>query len=173
MVFDNREDNTLQLYQSIMTTKNRNPFVDSSFIYKKVCHFFLCRFKLTEVILTAYSKHAFAPSRVSGQTLPVVNNSVCYKLSNLILNGRRVVSKKRLSEKELVKGMTPHTAHSDELAEVTLDELGLEISESDYMAALKRIKSLLDVADPGTPEGDELERLAALVEEYEEKHFPI
>jgi len=48
----------------------------------------------------------------------------------------RVVSKKRLSEKELVEGMTPHTAHSDELAEVTLDELGLEISESDYKAAL-------------------------------------
>ncbi|RAS53250.1 hypothetical protein DET48_15911, partial [Vibrio diazotrophicus] len=34
------------------------------------------------------------------------------------------MSKKRLSEKELVEGMTPHTVHSDELAEVTLDELG-------------------------------------------------
>lgn len=86
---------------------------------------------------------------------------------------RRVVSKKRLSEKELVEGMTPHSAHSDELAEVTLDELGLEISESDYKAALKRIESLFEAAEPSTPEGDELERLAALVEEYEEKHFPI
>lgn len=86
---------------------------------------------------------------------------------------RRVVSKKRLSEKELVEGMTPHTAHSGELAEVTLGELGLEISESDYKVALKRIESLFDAAEPGTPEGDELERLAALVEEYEEKHFPI
>ncbi len=86
---------------------------------------------------------------------------------------RRAVSKKRLSEKELVEGMTPHTAHSDELAEVILDELGLEISESDYKAALKRIESLFDAAEPGTPEGDELESLAALVEEYEEKHFPI
>ncbi|MGL0930729.1 hypothetical protein ACSTDZ_16990 [Vibrio vulnificus] len=83
------------------------------------------------------------------------------------------MSKKRFSEKELVEGMTPHTVHSDELAEVTLDELGLEISESDYKAALKRIESLFDAAKPGTPEGDELERLASLVEEYEDKHFPI
>ncbi|HAS6674343.1 TPA: hypothetical protein I7269_24975 [Vibrio parahaemolyticus] len=34
-------------------------------------------------------------------------------------------------------------------------------------------QSLFDAAEPSTPEGDELERLAALVEEYEEKHFPI
>lgn len=85
----------------------------------------------------------------------------------------RVVSKKRLSEKELVEGTTPHTAHSDELAEVTLDELGLEISESDYKAVLKRIESLFDAAEPGTSEGVELERRAAWIEEYEEKHFPI
>lgn len=86
---------------------------------------------------------------------------------------KRAMSKKRLSEKELVEGMTPYTAHVDELASVALDELGLELSESDYNAALKRIESLFDAAEPGTPEGDELERLAALVEEYEEKHFPI
>ncbi|CAK4068593.1 hypothetical protein [Vibrio sp. 16] len=83
------------------------------------------------------------------------------------------MNKKRLSEKELLEGMTPHTAHSDDLAEVTLDELGLEISESDYKTALKRTESLFDAAEPGTPEGEELERLAAMVEEYEEKHFPI
>jgi HTH-type transcriptional regulator/antitoxin HigA len=69
--------------------------------------------------------------------------------------------------------MTPHTAHSDELAEVTLDELGLEISERDCKAALKRIESLFEAAQPGTPEGEELEMLAVMVEEYEEKHFPI
>lgn len=86
---------------------------------------------------------------------------------------KRAMSKKRLSEKELVEGMTPYTAHVDELASVALDELGLELSESDYNAALKGIESLFDAAEPGTPEGDELERLAALVEEYEEKHFPI
>ncbi len=86
---------------------------------------------------------------------------------------KRAMSKKRLSEKELVEGMTPYTAHVDELASVALDELGLKLSESDYNAALKRIESLFDAAEPGTPEGDELERLAALVDEYEEKHFPI
>ncbi|MBF4254123.1 hypothetical protein EA007_25205, partial [Vibrio anguillarum] len=67
------------------------------------------------------------------------------------------MSKKRLSEKELVEGMTPYTAHVDELASVALDELGLELSESDYNTALKRIESLFDAAEPGTPEGDELE----------------
>ncbi|EOV1172293.1 hypothetical protein ACXQF3_001912 [Vibrio fluvialis] len=76
------------------------------------------------------------------------------------------MSKKRLSEKELVEGVTPYTAHVDELASVTLDELGLELSESDYNAALKRIESLFDATEPG-------KRLAALVDEYEEKHFPI
>ncbi|EKO3791030.1 hypothetical protein [Vibrio metschnikovii] len=83
------------------------------------------------------------------------------------------MSKKRLSEKELIEGMTLHTVHPDELAEVTLDNPGLEISEIDYKTALKRIESLFDAAELGTPEGDELEMLAALVEEYEEKHFPI
>lgn len=83
------------------------------------------------------------------------------------------MSKKRLSEKELLDGITPDTAHADELATVSWDELGLESSESEYKAAMKRIESLFDVAEPGTPEGGELERLAALVEEYGEKHFPI
>ncbi|MEZ9398362.1 hypothetical protein AB4393_14870 [Vibrio splendidus] len=68
-------------------------------------------------------------------------------------------------------GMTRHTAHADELATVSLEELGLEPSESDYKAALKRIESLFDVAEPGSPEGDELETLATLVEEYEAKIF--
>ncbi|QFT37718.1 MULTISPECIES: hypothetical protein [unclassified Vibrio] len=83
------------------------------------------------------------------------------------------MSKKRLSEKELVKGMTPYAAHADGLAAAKLDELSFEPSESDYKTALKRIEYLFDAAEPGTPEGGELERLAALVEEYEEKHFPI
>ncbi|ELP2650153.1 hypothetical protein R1U54_000209 [Vibrio fluvialis] len=83
------------------------------------------------------------------------------------------MSKKRLSEKELVDGMTPYTAHADELAAIKLDELGLELSESDYKAVLKRIELLFDAAEPRTPEADELKKLAALVEEYEEKYFPI
>ncbi|HBC3604988.1 MULTISPECIES: hypothetical protein [Vibrio] len=83
------------------------------------------------------------------------------------------MSKKKLSEKELLKGITPNTAHADGLATVSLDEVGLEPSESDYKAALKRIESLFDVTEPGTPEGDELEKLVTWVKRYEEDHFPF
>lgn len=44
-----------------------------------------------------------------------------------------------LSEKELLKGVTPDTAKADELAIVPWDGLGLEPSESGYKAALKRM----------------------------------
>ncbi|MEZ8795784.1 hypothetical protein OAA_03975 [Vibrio cyclitrophicus 1F175] len=83
------------------------------------------------------------------------------------------MSKKRLSEKELLDGITPDTAHADELATVSWDELGLEFSESEYKAVMKRIESLFDVAEPGTPEGNELEKLVTWVEAYEEEHFPF
>jgi HTH-type transcriptional regulator / antitoxin HigA len=45
-------------------------------------------------------------------------------------------------------------------------------SEADYAEALARIDALMD-AGPGTPEGDELDVLADLVEHYEEKHVPM
>jgi HTH-type transcriptional regulator / antitoxin HigA len=45
-------------------------------------------------------------------------------------------------------------------------------TEDDYEAALLQIESLMD-AEADTPEADELEVLATLVELYEEKHFPI
>lgn len=45
-------------------------------------------------------------------------------------------------------------------------------TEADYQEALDRIDVLMD-AESGTPEGDELEVLAALVEMYEDRHFPI
>lgn len=45
-------------------------------------------------------------------------------------------------------------------------------SEADYVESFTRIDALMD-AKPGTPEGDELDILATLVEAYEEKHFPI
>ena len=45
-------------------------------------------------------------------------------------------------------------------------------TEEDYQQALDRIDQLME-AEPGTPEGDELEVLAALVEMYEGRHFPI
>jgi len=42
----------------------------------------------------------------------------------------------------------------------------------DYEAACKRIDEIFQ-AEPGSPEDDELEILATLVDAYEEKHFPI
>ena len=43
---------------------------------------------------------------------------------------------------------------------------------ADYEDSLSRIESLMN-AEPGTPEGDELDILVTLVEAYEEKHYPI
>jgi HTH-type transcriptional regulator/antitoxin HigA len=45
-------------------------------------------------------------------------------------------------------------------------------NEEDYDTALSRIEQLMD-AKPGSAEMDELELLTALVEMYEERHFPI
>jgi len=45
-------------------------------------------------------------------------------------------------------------------------------TEADHEAALTRIAELMS-AGPGTPEGDELDILATLVEAYEQKNFPI
>jgi len=45
-------------------------------------------------------------------------------------------------------------------------------SESDYEANLSRLEALIDAA-PGTPEGDELEVLATLIERYENERYPI
>lgn len=45
-------------------------------------------------------------------------------------------------------------------------------TEVDYEKALSRIEMLMD-AEFNTPEGDELDILTTLVENYEAKHFPI
>ena len=45
-------------------------------------------------------------------------------------------------------------------------------TEDDYQKALNRIEEIFD-AKPGSVEGDELEILGILVDEYEKKHFPI
>ena len=45
-------------------------------------------------------------------------------------------------------------------------------TEADYEAALAEIEQIFE-AVPGTPEGDRLEILTALVEAYEEKQYPI
>ena len=45
-------------------------------------------------------------------------------------------------------------------------------TEADYDAALRHIETLWGAAQ-GTPEGDELEVLATLVESYENEHYPV
>ena len=45
-------------------------------------------------------------------------------------------------------------------------------TEDDYNLALKRLDKIFD-AEPGTKNGDELEILALLIEDYENKHYPI
>lgn len=45
-------------------------------------------------------------------------------------------------------------------------------TEDDHQKALDRIEEIFD-AKPGSEEGDELEILGILVDEYEKKHFPI
>lgn len=45
-------------------------------------------------------------------------------------------------------------------------------TEEDYRNALSRVEELMD-ATPNSPEEDELDVLASLVEIYETKHYPI
>ena len=45
-------------------------------------------------------------------------------------------------------------------------------TNKDYQAAMNRLEIIFD-AQPGTPEGDELEVLGILIEKYEQEHFPI
>lgn len=53
-------------------------------------------------------------------------------------------------------------------------KMGMKIikTEEEYSAALKRLEEVFD-SEPGTPEGDELELLALLIDNYEKVHFPI
>jgi HTH-type transcriptional regulator/antitoxin HigA len=45
-------------------------------------------------------------------------------------------------------------------------------TKKDYQQALDRLEVIFD-AKKGTPEGDELEILGILIDQYENKHFPI
>lgn len=45
-------------------------------------------------------------------------------------------------------------------------------TNKDYQQALERLEVIFD-AQKSTPEGDELEILGILIEQYENKHFPI
>lgn len=51
-------------------------------------------------------------------------------------------------------------------------EIKLIKTENDYNQALERLEVVFD-AKKGTPEGDELELLSILIEQYENTHFPI
>lgn len=46
------------------------------------------------------------------------------------------------------------------------------MTEEEYQAALKRMDEIFD-AEPGTPEGDELDRLAEIVDDHERATFII
>lgn len=45
-------------------------------------------------------------------------------------------------------------------------------TKKDYQQALERLEVIFD-AKRGTPQGDELEILGILIEQYENEHFPI
>ncbi len=45
-------------------------------------------------------------------------------------------------------------------------------TEKDYQKALKRLEVIFD-ARPGSKEGDELDILGVLIENYENEHYPI
>jgi HTH-type transcriptional regulator/antitoxin HigA len=45
-------------------------------------------------------------------------------------------------------------------------------TEQDYQNALKRLETIFD-ALPNSIEGDELEVLGTLIDDYEKTHFPI
>jgi HTH-type transcriptional regulator / antitoxin HigA len=45
-------------------------------------------------------------------------------------------------------------------------------TEAEYDAALADVEELLD-ATPGTPEGDRLDLLVTLIEDYEARHWAI
>ncbi|MBF4249276.1 hypothetical protein EA004_30600, partial [Vibrio anguillarum] len=67
------------------------------------------------------------------------------------------MSKIRLSEKELIEGMTSSTVHADELANVTPVELSLE--QSDSLTEEEKMKLVcyrfLDIKEDDLMEGDE------------------
>lgn len=46
-------------------------------------------------------------------------------------------------------------------------------TEEDYREALAKVEGLWDSAEPGTPEGDELDVTVTLIQAYEREHYPI
>lgn len=57
---------------------------------------------------------------------------------------------------------------------MTIGDLGSISNEAELEMAIARISELMKASPkPGTPEGDELALLAAIVECYEDLHYPI
>ena len=46
-------------------------------------------------------------------------------------------------------------------------------TEEDYREALARVDELWDRAEPGTPEGDEVDATITLIQAYEREHYPV
>jgi HTH-type transcriptional regulator/antitoxin HigA len=53
-----------------------------------------------------------------------------------------------------------------------VSQIGAITTKADYEVALARAAALMD-AKGGTPEADELDVLASLIEAYEDKHYPM
>lgn len=56
---------------------------------------------------------------------------------------------------------------------MSLDIKSIIKTEADYDRALEEIADLMNNVEPNTPEGDRYELLCLLVENYEEKTYPI
>ena len=58
-----------------------------------------------------------------------------------------------------------------------MQQCRMKIKEQEYEAALKRIDELLPVVTDDTPDSDpnliELLTVSGIIEEYEDKHYPI
>ena len=66
------------------------------------------------------------------------------------------------------------TRNTTELIRQKYSEMKFKLirTEEDYNLGLNRLEKVFN-AEPGTKEGDELEVLALLIEDYENKHYPI
>ena len=56
--------------------------------------------------------------------------------------------------------------------EMTLFNIKIIKTEAEYEAAMQRLEIIFD-SKMNTPEGDELELLSLLIDNYEKEHFPI
>lgn len=67
---------------------------------------------------------------------------------------------------------TPSTIKLKALKIFEMNKIRVIKTETDYDWAMQRLEEIFD-APMGTPEGDESELLAILIEKYDEEHYPI